>query len=272
MRRDHCESRRRKGTPPPHKKSSCKPAHCFWHLWSPSHYWVNGVDYVSMRGACWSGSRQFALLTAMMISAKLICVLFTQTSRSIYEAQTSLGRDLKEKEKGECDPSVGRFNCSIRGWFYRRSPSPNTSDNPSVHIFAFVQGKLKTWYTVRTRWKTKLKKKERKHCIGWAIKPEQLNQFPVICTGSSQSRKCQPASCSREQQLLSQHTKHKMKMSLDEMAFFLFLHQQECTCVSLFILLFTNSISSLLPGERCTWLIQRHLYNADADNRKGNLY
>lgn len=131
-------------------------------------------------------SWQFALLTAMMISSELICVPFTQTSRSIYEAQTSLRRDLKEKEKGECDPSVGRFNCSIRGWFYRRSPSPNTSDSPSVHIFASVQGKLKTWYTVRMRWKTKLKKKEESIALHWmshqtgAIKSISRNLHRVV--------------------------------------------------------------------------------------------
>lgn len=121
-------------------------------------------------------SWQFALLTAMMTSSKLIRVPFTQTYRSIYGTQTSLRRDFKEKEKGACDPSVGRFNCSIRGWFYR-SPSPNTSDNLSVHIFAFVQGKLKTWYTVRMRWKTKLKKRKKKTR---AIKSISCNLHRVV--------------------------------------------------------------------------------------------
>lgn len=34
--------------------------------------------------------------------------------------------------------------------------------------------------------------------------------------------------------------------------------------MSLVILLLADSIRSLLPGERSTWLIQRHLYNTDS--------
>lgn len=156
-----------KGTlwPRPHKKSSCKPAHCFCHL-SPFEVLLT-IEWMELimlaRGALAGAAHQswqFALLTDMMIFSKLICVPFTQTSRSIYEAQTSLRRDLKDKEKGECDPSVVRFNCSIRGWFYRRGPSPKTSDNPSVHIFAFVHGKLKTWNSCEDEMENKAKKKK----------------------------------------------------------------------------------------------------------------
>ncbi|KAM3592523.1 uncharacterized protein V6R79_020677 [Siganus canaliculatus] len=45
-----------------------------------------------------------------------------------------------------------------------------------------------------------------------AIKPEPLNQFAVIWTGPSQSRKCQAANFPREQQPLCLHTERKAKI------------------------------------------------------------
>lgn len=56
--------------------------------------------------------------------------------------------------------------------------------------------------------------------VFWAIKPKPLNQFPLIWTGPSQGRKCQPVSFLREKQPLCLQTEHKLKIWFNKKTLF----------------------------------------------------
>ena len=124
----------------------------------------------------------------------------------------------------------------------------------------------------RKKWTKKAKSEQRNvstldGAFG-AIKPKPLNQFPLIWTGPSQSRKCQPVSSSGETQLLWLHTEHKLEIWFNKMPLFL-LCWGRCR-ISSFILLFSNSISPSFSLSRSLVLCPHFSVRGSAANHSAH--